>query len=59
MRQLKLLHKGETKESNSLASRILQQADILKTKHKNELQVGDSPPPPPTSYEALLLLSSK
>ncbi|XP_071792762.1 serine/threonine-protein kinase 10-like isoform X3 [Asterias amurensis] len=38
MRQLKLLHKGETKESNNLASRILQQAEILKTKHKNEVQ---------------------
>ncbi|XP_033632989.1 STE20-like serine/threonine-protein kinase isoform X4 [Asterias rubens] len=38
MRQLKLLHKGETKESNNLASRILQQAEVLKTKHKNEVQ---------------------
>ncbi|XP_038045451.1 serine/threonine-protein kinase 10-like isoform X2 [Patiria miniata] len=38
MRQLKLLHKGETKESNDLASRILQQSEILKTKHKSELQ---------------------
>ncbi|XP_022080773.1 STE20-like serine/threonine-protein kinase isoform X2 [Acanthaster planci] len=37
MRQLKLLHKGETKESNQLASRILQQSDVLKSKHKNEL----------------------
>ena len=39
MRELRRIHKGELKEANKLASKILQQMDQLEKTHDNEKQV--------------------
>ncbi len=42
MRELRRIHKGELKEANKLASKILQQMDQLEKSHDNEKQVCHS-----------------
>ena len=39
MRELRRIHKGELKEANKLASKILQAMDQLERDHDNEKQV--------------------